>query len=175
MKKTFIGGKYPETKEHFLIGSVLIGAAKKKKADLSLKTPHVKVRVSRGKSYDPTKKITGPEDVVKAFREYLNKNQIEGQEQFLVMYLTRNNAIIGIYPHSKGGMTSSIVDIKLVAAAATQLAAEAVITCHNHPSGELRASEADQQLAKNLSKALDTLGISLLDNIILTKNSFTSF
>lgn len=174
--KTLIGGKkYPEGKEHFLIGSVLIGATKRKPKNLAFKTPHVKVRVSRGKDYDFNKRTTGPDDTVRAFRQYLNKNNIEGQEQFLIMYLTRSNSIIGIYPHSKGTMTATTVDIKLITATAVQLAAEAIITCHNHPSGNLQPSDADKQLASRLGEACKILDIGLLDNIILTKNNYNRY
>jgi len=91
------------------------------------------------------------------------------------MYLTRSNAVIGIYPQSKGGMTATVADVSLIAGTALQLAAQGVITCHNHPSGSLKASEADKQMAIKLKKVLSTHDINLLDNIILTKNSQTSY
>jgi DNA repair protein RadC len=165
-----IGKIYPVEKE-----IVVIGAVKKRAKKQPKKVPHIKVRVSRGKGYDPKKVITGPDDTVKYFRQYLNNYNIEGQEQFLVMYLTRNNAIIGIYPHSKGGMTSTIADVKIIVATALSLATESVITCHNHPSGNLEASPGDLALVKKLGEALKFHEINLLDNIILTKTSYKSF
>jgi len=165
-----IGKIYPVEKE-----IVVIGAVKKRAKKQPKKVPHIKVRVSRGKGYDPKKVVTTQEDVIKYFRQYLNNYNIEGQEQFLVMYLTRNNAIIGIYPHSKGGMTASVVDIKIIVATGLNLAAEAVITCHNHPSGSLQASPADLDFSKRLNSAFEFHDITLLDNIILTKTGFKSF
>ena len=152
---------------------VVIGATKKAKTEL--KTPIIKVRVSRGKSYDPDKKIKNNTDAEKYFREYMNQNKIEGQEQFLVMYLARGLQVLGIYPHSIGGMTSSVVDVKMVVATGISLLAEAAITAHNHPSGNLTPSSADEQMASKLKQAFSAQGIDLVDNLILTKNSSRSF
>ena len=160
--------KYSPVKE-----MVLVGATKKTKSEL--KTPIIKVRVSRGKSYDPHKVIKDNKDAEKYFREYMNQNKIEGQEQFLVMYLARGLQVLGIYPHSIGGMTSSVVDSKVIVATGINLLAEAVITAHNHPSGNLKPSEADINMASKLKQAFFSQGIDLVDNLILTKNSSTSY
>lgn len=137
--------------------------------------PQVKVRVSRGKNYDVNKKVTSMNDAVKYFREYFTKYKVEGQEQFAVMYLSRSNSVLGIYVNTIGTMTSSQVDIKLILACGLQLAAEAMITCHNHPSGNLTPSEADLQLAQTLTSASVQVGINLLDNLIITKTGSTNF
>ena len=137
--------------------------------------PAVKVRVSRGKSYDMSKKITGPTDAARYFRQYFTKYQVEGQEQFAIMYLNRSNTVLGIYMHSKGTMTSTSVDTKLILASGMQLAAEAMITCHNHPSGNLTPSDADKRMASALSKAAEAVDISLLDNLIITKDGINSY
>lgn len=137
--------------------------------------PAVKVRVSRGKSYNVNEKITGKEDAVRYFRQFFTKYQVEGQEQFGVMYLSRTLSIYGIYMHSKGTMSSTSIDIKLVLAAGLQLAAEGMITCHNHPSGSLNPSDADKQFAEKLKKAGQTVGLDLFDNLIITKTGSSSY
>ena len=171
----FLGG----TKKNKLYKSekeiVLIGKVSKKKTIVKLKTPVVKVRVSRGKSYDPQKTVKSLEDAEKYFREYINKNRVEGQEQFLVMYLGRGNQVLGIYPHSIGGMTATIVEIKMIVNVGLQLLAEAAITAHNHPSGNLTPSEGDKNLASKLKTAFSQFDINLLDNLIITKNQVNSF
>ena len=166
----FLGKIYPVEKEIVVIGAVKARAKKQPK-----KVPHIKVRVSRGKNYDPNASIKDEKDAERYFRQYLNNYNIEGQEQFLVMYLTRSNAVIGIYPHSKGGMTATVADVKMIAATALSLVAEAVITCHNHPSGNLIPSDADKDLALKLNRALSAQGIKLLDNLIITKNGVSRF
>jgi len=172
MSNVMIGGvkKYKTEKE-----TVLIGKLSKTKKDKKLKTPIIKVRVSRGKSYDPNKIVKDATDAEKYFREYMNANRVEGQEQMLIMYLGKGNQVLGIYPHSIGGMTSTIVEIKMIVAVGIDLVSEAVITAHNHPSGNLTPSEADKEMARKLESAFKQFNISLLDNLILTKNSFKSY
>lgn len=145
------------------------------KAALQKAVPAVKVRVTRGKSYDPDVKIRTNEDVTQYFRKFFTNNKVEGQEQFAVMYLSRGLQIIGIYMHSIGSMTSATVEAKLIMAAAMQLSAECIITCHNHPSGNLTPSDADKQVTKLLKEQAKLFGIRLIDNLIITKTSSTSY
>ena len=171
----FLGGtkknKFYKTEKEI----VLIGKVSKKKTIVKLKTPVVKVRVSRGKSYDPEKIVKSPELAEKYFREYMNINKIEGQEQFLVMYLGRGNQVLGIYPHSIGGMTATIVEIKMIVNVGLQLLAESVITAHNHPSGNLTPSEGDRNMANKLATAFQQFDINVHDNLILTKTGSRSY
>ena len=147
------------------------------KASTALKkaVPAVKVRVSRGKSYDPPATIKSPDDTASFFRKFFTANKVEGQEQFAVMYLTRNNAVIGIYMHTIGAMTAVMVEAKLIVATALQLAAEAIITCHNHPSGNLTPSDADIKVASLIEKQAGLFDIRLLDNMIITKTSYRRY
>lgn len=161
--------KYKGEKEVILINGTKVSTALKKAV------PAVKVRVSRGKSYDPNVKMKNNEDVTQYFRKFFTTNKVEGQEQFAVMYLSRGNQIIGVYMQTIGMMTAVMIETKLIMATAMQLAAEAIITCHNHPSGNLRPSDADISLVKLLKSQCDLFNINLLDNLIITKNSSNSY
>lgn len=161
--------KYKGEKEVILINGTKVSTALKKAV------PAVKVRVTRGKSYDPDVKIRNNEDVTQYFRKFFNVNKVEGQEQFAVMYLSRGNQVIGVYMQTIGMMTAAMVESKLIMATAMQLAAEAIITCHNHPSGNLTPSDADRSLVKLLKSQCDLFNISLLDNLIITKTSSNSY
>ena len=77
--------------------------------------------------------------------------------------------------HTIGAMTAVMVEAKLIVATALQLAAEAIITCHNHPSGNLTPSDADYKVAALLSKQCKLFGIGLQDNLIITKTSSRSY
>ena len=160
---------YKGEKEVILINGV--------KASTALKNavPAVKVRVTRGKSYDPNVIIKNNEDTTKYFRKFFTSNKVEGQEQFAVMYLGRGLQVIGIYMHSIGSMTSATVESKLIMSTALQLAAENIITCHNHPSGSLTPSEADYKVVEMLKKQAALFGIRILDNLIITKTSSRSY
>lgn len=103
------------------------------------------------------------------------KNIIELQEEFKILLLNRSNTVLGVYSLSKGGVSSTVVDPKLVFAVALKCNASSIIISHNHPSGNLKPSGADITLTKKLKTAEKYLDIELLDHIIITKNGFYSF
>lgn len=104
-----------------------------------------------------------------------SKHTLELQEEFKVLLLNRNNQVLGIYPLSKGGVAGTYVDVKLVFSVALKCNASSIIIAHNHPSGNLRPSEADKRLTQKIKKAGEYLDIILLDHLIITKEDFYSF
>ncbi|QXP69371.1 JAB domain-containing protein [Polaribacter sp. R2A056_3_33] len=109
------------------------------------------------------------------FINYWNKSIIELQEEFKVLLLNRNNEVLGIYPLSKGGVSGTFVDVKLVFSVALKCNASSIIVAHNHPSGNLKPSETDKNLTEKLRVTGNYLDIKLLDHIIVTKNDYYSF
>ena len=120
-------------------------------------------------------KITSSQDSYKLFFACWSKNTIELQEEFKVLLLNRNNQVLGIYPLSKGGVSGTVVDAKLLFSVALKCNASSVIIAHNHPSGNLKPSEADIKLTRKLKEAGNYLDIVLLDHIIVSKNGYYSF
>lgn len=101
---------------------------------------------------------------------------MEVQEQFLVMYLNRANKVLGVYKMSKGGITSTIADIRLILSVALKTLATSMVLAHNHPSGNLKPSLADQEITKRIKQAAAIMDISVFDHLILTKgNTYFSF
>jgi len=96
-------------------------------------------------------------------------------EEFWVVYLNNANKIIFKAQLSKGGITGTIVDVRLVFKIALEQNAVAIVLAHNHPSGKLQASEADIQVTKRIKNAGLQLDISVLDHIIVTDHSYFSF
>lgn len=96
-------------------------------------------------------------------------------EEFWIIYLNNSNKIIYKEQLSKGGLTATLVDVRLVFKKALDLFATAVILCHNHPSGKLQPSAADKAITTKLVKAGETLDIKVLDHIIITENAYFSF
>lgn len=96
-------------------------------------------------------------------------------EEFWVLYLNNSNKVICKAQLSKGGITGTVVDIRLLFKMAVEQNATALILIHNHPSGKLMASEADIQITKKIKQAGQTLEIQVLDHIIITENSYLSF
>jgi len=100
---------------------------------------------------------------------------IELQEEFKVLLLNRANQILGVYPLSRGGVSATVVDAKLVYSVALKCNASSIIIAHNHPSGNLNPSEVDKSLTQKLKSAGQFLDITLLDHLIVTKEGFYSF
>jgi DNA repair protein RadC len=96
-------------------------------------------------------------------------------EEFWVIYLNNSNSVLYKLQISKGGITGTVVDVRLILKKAIELAAVAIILVHNHPSGTLRPSDADRDVTQNLKKAASTLEIKVLDHLILTEKTYFSF
>lgn len=104
-----------------------------------------------------------------------NPDKIELFEQFKVLLLNNANRALGIYEVSSGGITGTVVDVRLIFSAALKANATALIMIHNHPSGQLKASEADKQITRKVKEAGKILDISLLDSLIITPETYYSF
>ncbi|MDX1762220.1 MAG: DNA repair protein RadC [Christiangramia sp.] len=96
-------------------------------------------------------------------------------EEFWILYLNNSNKVIQELPLSKGGITGTLVDVRLAFKQALHLGATALILVHNHPSGNLNPSAADKQLTQKFRTAGESLDIKVLDHIIITENSYFSF
>lgn len=96
-------------------------------------------------------------------------------EEFWILYLNNSNKILKNLQLSKGGITGTIVDVRLVFKEALHLGAVAIILAHNHPSGTLKPSQADIQLTKKLRLAGENLDIKVLDHLIVTEKAYFSF
>ncbi|WP_333599769.1 RadC family protein [Flavobacterium sp.] len=96
-------------------------------------------------------------------------------EEFWVLYLNNSNKVIYKAQLSKGGITGTVVDIRLIFKMALEHNATSVILTHNHPSGKLQASDADKEITKKLKIAGDQLDIKVLDHIIITEKGYLSF
>ncbi|HMI08581.1 MAG TPA: DNA repair protein RadC [Flavobacterium sp.] len=96
-------------------------------------------------------------------------------EEFWIIYLNNSNKIVSKSQLSKGGITGTLVDVRLVFKTALEMGATGVILCHNHPSGALKASEADKQITRKLKLAGESLDIKILDHVIVTETAWFSF
>jgi DNA repair protein RadC len=96
-------------------------------------------------------------------------------EEFWIIYLNNSNKVLSKSQLSKGGITGTLVDVRLVFKAALEMGAVSIILSHNHPSGALQPSEADKQITKKLKLAGESLDIRILDHLIITENHYYSF
>ncbi|MCH2199895.1 MAG: JAB domain-containing protein [Flavobacteriales bacterium] len=130
-------------------------------------------------SYKPNRKsqtsVTSSFDAYNAFSSVWNENEISYRESFKVLFLNRANVILGFSTISEGGTTGTVVDAKMVFGIALKCAASAIILAHNHPSGVLKPSTADDRMTSKLVRAGELLDIPVLDHIILSDQGYYSY
>ena len=119
-------------------------------------------------------KILSLDDSIRVLKQIYDKGSINAYEEVKILFLDNSNKVIGIYSHSKGGITGTVVDVEMVCALALKCLAKGVIMSHNHPSGSLKFSEADIKTTRELKNALNLFKIALLDSIVITEFGFTS-
>lgn len=96
-------------------------------------------------------------------------------EEFWVVYLNNSNKVLSRTLISRGGITETTVDVRLLYKKALELSSVSIIICHNHPSGKLNPSTADKELTEKIKIAGESLDIKLLDHLIITEKSYFSF
>ena len=97
------------------------------------------------------------------------------QEYFYLILLSRSNVILKNVFISKGGVSGTVVDTKIIFKEALSEIASGIILCHNHPSGNNKPSQADIDLTRKIQQGARLFDISLLDHLIFTNNSYFSF
>lgn len=96
-------------------------------------------------------------------------------EEFYAIYLSRANKVLKMEQISKGGLSGTIADGKVIFNHALINRASAIILAHNHPSGQLKPSEADLKLTKRLQEFGQLINLQILDHLILTRDNYFSF
>ena len=134
---------------------------------------HNKIReVELSYSYDmksvKREKISSSKDAYQYLSKAYNKNTIGMQEEFMAVLLNKANKPLGVVKLTKGGIDSTIIDIRLLMAAALKSLSCGIIITHNHPSGEVKPSQSDIAITKKVKEAGKLLDIPLLDHLIVT-------
>jgi len=162
----------------FLVVLFLVVRNKKRNPELGKakvnRPPKIRIVYSKKIKNKDRPKITKSQDAVDVFREIWSK-QIEIREEFIVLLMDRSNRVLGYQLLSKGGMTGTVADVKLIYSVALESLASGIIIAHNHPSGNIQPSHSDLQLTKKIQEAGKHIDVTLLDHIILTKESHFSF
>jgi DNA repair protein RadC len=117
-------------------------------------------------------KITSSKTAYEAISDVLSDLP---HEEFWVLYLNRKNEVIKRENISKGGVTGTVADGKIIFKNAVNALASAVVLCHNHPSGNLKPSQADIQLTKKMKEIGVLMDTPVIDHIIVGNNNYFSF
>ncbi|RFN58686.1 RadC family protein [Marixanthomonas ophiurae] len=118
------------------------------------------------------KKITSSQSVFELMQPIIGELP---HEEFWIVYLNNSNKVLQTSQLSKGGITGTLVDVRLAFKNALQLGAVAIILAHNHPSGTLKPSQPDIKLTQKLKIAGESLDIKVLDHLIITEKAYFSF
>jgi DNA repair protein RadC len=138
-----------------------------------LNVAEIQVRYFPTKSDNPS--LSSSKEVYTVLKSFFPVETIELQESFLVMYLNNRNSVIGVCPLSIGGITGTVADVRLILSVALKTAATAIILAHNHPSGSLKPSVADEKITKVIGDASKIMDIKLLDHFIVAGDEYFSF
>ncbi|HZW63979.1 MAG TPA: DNA repair protein RadC [Flavobacteriaceae bacterium] len=118
------------------------------------------------------KKITSSNDVFELMQPLIGELHYE---EFWIIYLNNSNKVIQKQQLSKGGITGTLVDVRMVLKMALEVNATGIILAHNHPSGTLKPSETDRKLTTKIKTAAESMDIKVLDHLIITEKAYFSF
>lgn len=143
----------------------------------SLYLPQIQINVSFDRQTKTTElyKITSSFSASDILRKIFNADTFYWQEEFMLLCLNNANKVIGYYKLSSGGITGTVVDVRMIYTIAVKCGAVGIVIAHNHPSGTNHPSESDKAITTKIKKAGETLDIKLIDHIILTDENFYSF
>lgn len=127
----------------------------------------------RGKQdFQVRPKITSSRQVFEFFQPIMGDLP---HEEFWILLLNRANKIIHPHRISQGGMTGTVIDVRMVLRTALENQATSIILCHNHPSGNIEASQSDIEITQKLNQAGKIMDIPVLDHIIVSEKNYFSF
>ncbi|MCH7657127.1 MAG: DNA repair protein RadC [Bacteroidetes bacterium] len=118
------------------------------------------------------KKISQSRDVLEYFQPLLADLHYE---EFWVLLLNRSNRVVNKIKISQGGISGTVIDVRLILKKAIENETSSIILCHNHPSGNLEPSESDKKITLKLQKAGQLMDIQVIDHVIISDNNYFSF
>lgn len=135
--------------------------------------PEIKIRYNKGRRV--LGNVKSSEEAASFLRAQYQRGTLEAQEYFNVIYLNRKNSILGYYRHTKGGLTGTIADTRIIFGIALKSLSSGIILSHNHPGGYLEPSAADIKVTNRIKQIGDLHEIAVLDHLIITKDDYFSF
>lgn len=121
------------------------------------------------------KTLTSSADAADVLRQLYDSNTLEYTESFILLLLNQANKTIGWEMISKGGITGTVADPRVILKTVLLSGAVNFMVSHNHPSGNLQPSKADKELTTKLKEAASFMELKLIDHVIITAESYFSF
>lgn len=113
-------------------------------------------------------KVADSRSAWEIFWQVWDHDKIEYTESFKAMFLNRANRVLGVMHLSEGGISGTVIDVRMILQGALKANASSVILAHNHPSGNTLPSESDKAITEKVREAGKLMDITLLDHLILT-------
>lgn len=137
--------------------------------------PKIKVSVTIENETESFFKIDSSKKASEIIRTIFNQDTFLWREEFFLICLNNSNEVIGYYKLSEGGITGTVVDVRMLFNIALKLSCTGILICHNHPSGKLIPSDADINITNKIKTGCGVFDISLVDHLIITKDGYYSF
>ena len=120
-------------------------------------------------------KVSSSVEVYNFIQNHWDDDTLDIQENVKMLLLNSSNTILGVYDVSRGGINSTVIDLRLVLSVALKCLASSIILVHNHPSENINPSEQDREFTKKIKSACKFLEIQLFEHIIITRYDYFSF
>lgn len=134
------------------------------------------VQLSYKRNHELTfNKISSSQSANECIRKFFPIDQICYREHMYVLYLDNSNNVLGYHLLSIGGITGTLVDIRVLMQGALLTNAIGLILFHNHPSNNKNPSFSDKKLTEKIILSAETLDLKVLDHLIITENDYYSF
>jgi DNA repair protein RadC len=130
--------------------------------------------IKKNQSEFPRQKISSSKDAEQFIRQFYG-DDLQVYESFFLLLLNQANETVGYAKISQGGIAGTIVDVKIIAKYVVDTLSQAVVLAHNHPSGNIRPSQADENITTRIKATLNLFDCKVLDHIILTADNYFSF
>lgn len=142
-----------------------------------LNIPEIKISVSFDKKVKKSELYTirSSSDTADLLRNVFSADTFDWTEEFVIICMNRANKVVGFHKVASGGFSGVVADPKVILTVALQTCSSALILAHNHPSGNLKPSRADEELTRKIKSAAALLDITVLDHIILSDQGYYSF
>ena len=132
------------------------------------KVNEIRISYKERSTIENSPSIKSSSSAAKLLFENWDENTIALNESFKVLLLNNSNKVKGVYELSKGGITGTLVDMRILFATVLKSLSVAIILAHNNPSGKLHASNSDIELTKKIKNAAKLFDIKVLDHLIIT-------
>ena len=118
------------------------------------------------------RRLSSPEEVYEFMQP---RNVYLEHEEFWVLYLNQSSMLLKVDCVGKGGLTTTIVDVRLLLKRALELSSTCIILCHNHPSGDVLPSKIDDKLTRQIVEAAKLLNIEVMDHVVVGREGYYSY